>query len=808
MIKNYFLVAIRSLARHKFFSSINIFGLAISMSICLGIIMLVADQMSYDHHNTKRDRIHRVITKYLNPDGSDPGNDYATSPLPLGVSLKEDYTGVEKAVRIRRGFGNGWIEFDQDLNIPLGGFFADPEALDVFEYELEHGDAKTALVEPYSVVLTKKAAQKLFKQDNPVGEVIKVGDLGEYKVTGVIKDKNQKSHIVFEALASYSTLKSLEASGKMGARDGDWGNWTAGWVYLLLEEGRSTKDIERNLADIAKKQRPKEFSANDAHSYAFYLQNISNITPGPFINNPIGPFMPRIFVYFFGGLAMIVMLTSCFNYTNLSIARSLTRAKEIGVRKVNGAFRYQVFLQFLSESLVISLFSLALAVVLLLLVKPFLLNLKFAQVLKWDLEANYAVFGAFFLFSVLIGCIAGFFPAVVLSKFQPIKVLKNAGSGLKVFSRMGLRKGLLIAQFSLSLIFIISVLLLYNQLQLFVKADHGFDMANKLSVKLNNTPYLALQTELQKCANIVNVAPSSHVPAAGMTYGDGYKKNLSDENGFTVDYYFVDENYLENMKLQLIAGRNFKNEDGESNKNFMIVNESTISKLMLKDPREAIGQVIYQEIDSAKFEIIGVIKDYNHQILMAEISPMALRYDAKRYNLLQVGYTGSYNDAVKSVEAAWAKVNPTYKLDCKSFEAEIKMFYETVFSDFVRIIGVIAFLAITISCLGLLGMATYTTETRMREISIRKVLGSPDHALVLLLSKGFIQLLLIAIVIATPIAYFLNNLWLQMIAYHTELSVSVVLTGAGILLVLGGVTIGSQTLRAAYANPVDNLKSE
>src|SRR5690349_21970591 len=275
--------------------------------------------------------------------------------------------------------------------------------------------------------------------------------------------------------------------------------------------------------------------------------------------------MPRIFVYFFGGLALIVMLTSCFNYTNLSVARSLTRAREIGVRKVNGANRYQIFSQFISESVIISLFSLALAMLLLVAVKPFLLNLKFAQVLKWDLEGNIYVYGVFLLFSIGVGLLAGFFPAVILSKFQPVKVLKNAG-GMKLLSRMGLRKSLHVAQFSLSLIFIISVLLLYNQLKLFVKADHGFTMANVINVRINSTPYKLLQSELNAFSNIDNVAAASHVPAAGVTYGDGFKRDLSETEGVSVDYFYVDGNYLENLKIPLVAGRNFEDRAGESNK--------------------------------------------------------------------------------------------------------------------------------------------------------------------------------------------------------------------------------------------------
>ncbi|MFZ6011035.1 MAG: ABC transporter permease [Bacteroidota bacterium] len=808
MIRNYFLVALRNLTRHKFFSAINIFGLAISMSVCLGIIMLVADQLTYDRYNQKRDRIHRIVTQNLNPDGSESGNDYATSPLALAETLTQDFTGIEKAVRFKRGFGNGWIEFDQDINIPLGGFFADPEALSFFEYELEYGNETTALVEPYSVVLTKKAAKKLFKQENPVGEVIKVGELGEYKVTGIIREADHKSHIVFEALASYSTLKSLEANGTVDAEDLGWGNFTAGWVYLLLEEGQSSSEIERHLAKIAKEQRPKARSTNYNRSYRFYLQNIAYVTPGPFINNPIGPFMPRIFVYFFGGLALIVMLTSCFNYTNLSIARSLTRAREIGVRKVNGAQRYQIFFQFLCESVLLSVFALALALGLLVAVKPFLLNLKFAQVLKWDLEGNLYVYAVFLGFSVLVGMMAGFFPAVILSKFQPVKVLKGAGGALKLFSRLGLRKTLLVAQFSLSLIFIISVLLLYNQLKLFLKADHGFEMTNKINIHLKDTPYDALKSELYNHGNIENVAAASHVPAAGTTYGEGYKRNLSDTEGIAMDYFLVDENYLENMNIKLIAGRNFEADAREANRHLMLINESAVKAFNFATPHDAIGEFVFQETDSAKFEVIGVVKDYNHQVLMERISPMALRCDTTGYNLLQVKYSGGYEDAAKTIEESWVKTNPNLKLDYKDFEGEVRLFYRTIFSDFVSIIGIIAVMAILISCLGLLGMATYTIETKMKEISIRKVLGCTDGALILLLSKGFLTLLVIAIFIAVPMAWFINNLWLELIAYRTELGFGVIGGGVLILLILGGLTIASQTLRAAFTNPVDSLRNE
>jgi len=771
--------------------------------------MLVADQMMYDRYNTKHDRIYRVITRHVNPDGSNAGNDGATSPQPLAASLMDDYTGVEKTVRFRRGFGNPWIDMEPgfDVNIPVAGLFADAEALDVFEWELEYGDAKTALTKPYTVVLTRQAANKLFKQRNPVGEVIKVGKLGEYTVTGVLKDKKQKSHIVFEALASYSTINSLEADSTFDKRDSDWGNWTSGWVYLQLEQGHHPEEIEAHLGDIAKKHVPERMSASDRRAYHFYLQNLTHITPGPLINNPIGPFMPVMFVYFFGGLALLVMLTSCFNYTNLSIARSLTRAREIGVRKVNGANRLQIFSQFLSESVVIALFALVLASFLLIAIKPLMLHLMFAKVLRWDLEANYFVYGVFVLFSIAVGTMAGFFPAVILSGFRPVKVLKGAGS-LRLFSRMGLRKSLLVGQFSLSLLFIISVLLLYNQLSIFVKADYGFDLANKINVRVKDIPVQTLQTELSKYANIENVSAVSHVPASGMVLGGGFKRSLQDAEGTSLDYFFVDGQYLDNMRIDLLAGRNFNDADGESNKKFLLINETAVKKLQFTSSADAVGREVYDESDSVRYEVIGVVKDYNHQFMTDHIDPMALRFDAGQFRLLQVKYTGNRDQAVKSIEKAWASVNPSLKLDYKYFEEEVGVFYNTIFSDLVTVVGIFAFMAIFISCLGLLGMATYATETRLKEISIRKVLGSSNGALVLLLSRGFVVLLGVAVLIAVPVAWFVNNLWLEQIAYRTSFSVGVIGLGILILLALGGLTIGSQTVRAAFTNPVDNLKNE
>lgn len=806
MFANYLKTAFRSLWRHRFFSFINIFGLAVAMALSMVIIMLVADQMNYDQYNTKRDRIFRINSIPTGSKGEER-SETATTTLPLRQELLENYTGVEKAVRIVRGFGNLWIDIGQNINVPVAGYFVDPEILDVFEYELEYGDSRTALVEPYSVVLTKKAAKKLFKQENPLGETFKVGDEGPYKVTGVLKDNQNKSHIVFDALASISSMKSLETQAKREKNLDNWYNYSSGWVYVLVEKTKTTADIQSHLTSIEKKHFSQLPNPDTQSRIKYSFQSLMSITPGAFINNPIGPFLPWIFVYFFIGLAGVVLLTSCFNFTNLSIARSLTRAREIGVRKVTGAMRWQLFVQFLSESVIVALLALVGAMILLIVLKPLMLELSFAQMLKWDLEANYIVFASFTVFAVLVGILAGIFPAVVLSGFQPIKVLKGLSS-MRLLSGMRLRKTLLVLQFTFSLVFILSVIVVFDQLQLFLRADHGFTMEKKIVVGLSSTSPEALKIELLKFNNIENVTAVSHVLAAGESYGENYKRTLGEKDWTDLYYYATDEDYLKNLEVPLVAGRYFLEKDGASNKNFIVLNEKAVEAFHFQSPQEALGEEIILQTDSSRKQIIGVVKNYNHQMLMEKMEPLSLIYNPEEYNLLQVKYTGTYEEAGKNIETAWAKINPTLKVDYKDFNAEVHKLYDILFGDLVSILSVISFLAITISCLGLLGMATYATETRIKEISIRKVLGSSNASLIYLLSKGFVSMLLIAIVLAVPAAYFINNLWLEQLAYHVSVDVITIVLGIVILIIFGIVTIGSQAWRATFVNPVENLKSE
>lgn len=371
---------------------------------------------------------------------------------------------------------------------------------------------------------------------------------------------------------------------------------------------------------------------------------------------------------------------------------------------------------------------------------------------------------------------------------------------------MAIRKVLLVSQFTLSLFFILSVIIMHNQLRLFISKDHGFNMENNVVVKLNSTAPQVLKTELLKYSNIQTVTAASHVAASGPSNINGFKKGLDEKDWTILNYFMVDEDYLQNMQLKLVAGKFFIAEQEASNRDYIVINEEAVKKLQYESPMDAIGEEIISQLDSMRKTIIGVVVNYNHRSLFQTMSPLALMYNPAQFTLLQVRYSGSYENVIECIEKGWVTVNPGLKIDYNEVKSEINRFYEIAFGDIVKILSVVSFLAILISCLGLLGMATYTTEIRMKEIAIRKVLGSGSMSLVFLLSKVFLGVLALAIAIGVPAAYLVNNLWLQFIAYHTSISLPIIAQGVLILLLFGLLTVGSQTIRATFVNPVSNLK--
>lgn len=795
MFYNYLKISIRNIRKHKLFSFINVFGLSFSLSICLIIIMLLADQFSYDRFNTNADQVYRIN----HTRGDEPSiiEGMATGPMDLGGELTQRFTGVADFTRLTRGFGNGWVKLMQDVNIPLSGFFADPSFFEMFQYEFEYGNPNTALLEPYSVVLSKETAEKLFNKENPVGETIVVGELGSYKVTGVLKKVDGKSHIKFDGLASMSTLESLIKKEVLPEHLTSWTNRSWTWTYIRLEEEVKTTEVERNLATISEEQ----YGELEDMDTQFYLQNIRSISPGPMMGNQIGPGIPMIFVYFLAGMALVIIISSCFNYTNLSIARSLNRAKEVGIRKVFGAIRFQILMQFLTESVIISVLAFLFSIGIVQMMEPVFLELNFSQLLDWDLKQSVDVYLICLAFSVIVGLFAGIVPALFHSSVKALQALKNL-SGVKVFSKLGLRNALIVGQFGLSLFLVITVKLIYDQMNFMIETDYGFDADNIVVVQLTNTDPKKLKTELLKYPEIQSVSAAGFSPAAGTSSSTTIK---IDEVERELNYFEVDEDYVENMGLTLVAGQSFTEQIKERK---LVINEEASKSFGYPHPLDAVGQIVVMD-DTVNYEIIGVLKNYNHETLMSSIKPLGLIYDPEEFGILQVKVNSSnFEQAMVSINAAWAEINPELKMESKLLSDEIAFFANLMFGDLTKIISFISFLAIIIACLGLMGMVVFSTQSRLKEVSIRKVLGASNQALVFILSKGFIKLLALAIVISAPLTWFINNLWMDFIAFRVEIGVGVVLFGVVIVAILGLLVVGSQTWHAANTNPSKVLRDE
>ena len=796
MLYNYLKIAIRSILKNRLFSFINVFGLSFSIATGVIIIMLLADQYSFDAFNSEADRIYRVNYSRSDQDSFIAG--VATTPMPLGEELTKRYPGVEDYTRLYRGFGNDWIKIMQDVNVPISGFFADPNALEMFQYELEHGDIQTALVEPYSVVITRETAQKLFKQENPLGEFITVGELGSYKVTGLLKPIDGKSHIKFDALASMSTTETLLKQGILEYPMDNWRNRSRGWTYLKLEAGVTAATIEDHLATISHEQ----YDQIEDMDATFFLQNLRQINPGPLMGNQIGPGMPMIMVWFLAALALVVIISSAFNYTNLSIARSLGRAREVGVRKVFGAVRAQIFIQFLMESVVIAFLAYLFSVAIVYFLRPIFLELNFSQLLEFDLRQSVDVYIISLGFAMLVGMLAGALPAWFHSSVKALQALKDL-NGIKMFSRLGFRKLLIVVQFSLSLFLVITVWLIYNQLNYMVTKEYGFNADNNVIIQLYKSPRERLMTELQQYSNLTNVAAAGFTPASG-TSSDRIIEQGETELTFNVHY--VDEHYLDNMGIELLAGRNF-GPTGYDRK--VLLNEKAVDILGLSSSFEALGHSLDLRSDSLNFEVIGVVEDYHHETLLSEIKPLMMIYDPTEFNILHVKVNAQdYEEAIANIEKAWSTVNPGLQIEYKLLSEEIAFFANLLFGDMAKIITFISFLAILISCLGLLGMVVFSMQSRIKEVSIRKVLGATNQVLVMLLSKGFLKLMVISVVLTLPLAWWVNNAWLDSIAYRVEIGWEVLFFSILLVSAVGIVVIGSQTWKTANTDPAAVLRDE
>jgi putative ABC transport system permease protein len=800
MIRNYIKTAYRSLLKNKGFTAINVLGLSVGLATCLLIVFYVVDELSYDKYNVNADRIYRV-TDNVRLNGRE--SSYAGTEKPL-MDFLTTYPQVEKMGRIipkeslflstskffiRKGNSN-----IQEKRVT----YAESNIFDVFTLPLVDGKIAKSLDEPHTAVITESTAKKYFNKTDVAGQTITINDTSIYKITAVIKDIPSQSHFNFDFFLSYASIPEYHAGG-----------WGYGGIhnYLLLKPGTNIKALEDQIAklEIAHSFSPAAWTTggNYLRIKLTPLLDIHLRSTAQFELDKGGSIQ---YVYIFSVIGIFILLIACVNFMNLSTARSSNRAKEVGVRKVLGSARKYLIAQFLTESILVTLASTIIAVVLACALLPVFnqvsgKSLSFtAHSLSWLLPSLIA--------SVLvIGFLAGSYPAFFLSGFQPIEVLK--GKLAAGFKGSFLRSFLVVFQFSISIFLIIGTLVIYNQLNYIHNKNLGFDRSQVLVIK--NTNVLGnqakiLKDEVKQLPGVVSITMSTYQPTGEERNMTGLfpDRTIDIKKDVLTEFWPVDEDYINTMGIKLIAGRNFSKQMA-SDTAAMIVNEAFIRKYGEKDP---MGKTLYRDSYGIQpYHIVGIMKDFNFSSLRDQITPAALYFAADNGAISVRIRTSDLSALMSQIENKWKRLAPNQQFAYSFMDQDFDATYHseqrvgTLFVSFST-------LAILIACLGLFGLAAYAAEQRNKEIGIRKVLGASISGIVSMLSMDFIKLVFISILIASPLAWYIMNKWLQDFAYRTEVHWWIMATAGMVAILIAFATISFQSVKAALANPVKSLRSE
>jgi putative ABC transport system permease protein len=794
MLKNYFKIAFRSLWRHKAFSFINILGLAVGISACFLIYLYVSFETSYDNFHSKADRIYRVVTDTKTPTETIK-QAYTTSPI--AINVKKDFPEVEDAVRFSQDeflVTKGDVKFQEKKCL-----LTDSTLFNVFDFPLIAGDKKTALKEPMSIVISQTTAKKYFGNTNPLGQQLQLtGAALNSRITGVMKDIPRNSQIEADMFVSMSSLKPIYGQA---TSDSEWTNHT-GITYLLLKPNANAKALEAKFPafmEFHHGKQAKELQMQDYLSLEplrdVYLKSKREGFVSGNINN----------VYIFSVIAVFILLIACFNFINLTTARSAERAKEVGIRKVVGAIRFQLARQFISESIVISLIAFVVSLILCILVLP-LFNQLAGEEISSSIFNNSLHIVLLFILSVFIGLIAGFYPSLVLSSFKPVSVLKGRFStGTK---GLILRKGLVVFQFTISIILITATIIVYRQLNYMRSQDLGFSKEQTVVINTNYDKNKdAFKQSLLSIPGVLSSSASSHVPGGGSNSAYSRIENKTGEMQKTnIDLYFVDFDYIAQYNLNVVAGRTFSKDFPTDSTQAMVINESAATMLGYNTPQEAVGKRFEQW--GRKGQIIGVLKNFNYKSLQQKISPLVMRFEPWELGTISLKVSGANLPAtIKAIGNKWGQIIPNRPFEYNFLDDLFDRQYRAE-DHFGNLFFNFAILAIFISCLGLLGLSSYSTVQRTREIGIRKVLGANVSGIVNLLSIDFIKLVLIAFIIASPVSWFGMDKWLQYFAYRTNISWWIFALAGLTAVVIAFSTISYQAIKAAVANPVKSLRTE
>ena len=797
MLKNYIKIAIRTLKKNPLFTFINIFGLALSMSICMLVLLRVKDQFGYDKFHPNANHTYRIISQLTNEKGTDYR--FATTPLPFLGYLTSNYNLIERATRIYLPGTQQIIANKKSLD--LNGAFADESFFSIFGFTFKSGNKLSALNAPNSIVLSKNSAERLFGKDiDPVGQTIEYSKWGSFLVTGVLGDQPGKSHIKFDAYLSMSSVAGLERSGTLNPMLDTWDNFNNSYTYVTLKKGVSPKQLENAVAgmsaDLMKRQTQKGSAA-----LKFEIQPFNKIILGEELISSMGNTGSRGKVLAEIAIGFIILICACFNYTNLSIARSLNRGKEVGIRKVAGAKRRHVFIQFIFESVLIALLSFGVALLMLRLMMdyaPFI-----GEMMPENFVFDWSVFGWFLLFALFAGLLAGALPAWTLSSFKAVQVLKNL-STVKLFGSNNLRKGLIIVQFTLSLVIVIFTLVFSRQFDYMANADPLFNRDNILAIRLQGTNSSLLASELKKLNGVEQITAVSEAPGRNVSGTISVKQQPADQ-AIGMDYYDVDADLPAVIDLKFLAGNSFPAGATNEREQYTIINEKALEMLKWKTPGEAVGKQILLS-DTVPVRIVGVVRNFYFKGMEWAPGPLVLRNRESQYKHLLVQTAATSKQIESTIASVWKTNNPNQEFKADWLKQQMSERYSAIGT--LSMLGFLAFITITIACLGLLGMVTYLTQTRHKEIGIRKVMGADVFSIMTILSKGFLKLVLIAGAFGLPLGYLAGFFFLNIFSNRVSIGLDIILFSLLGMLLLVLLTIGTQIYRVAVANPVKALRSE
>ena len=815
MFRNYLRVAIRNLLRHKVYSSINILGLAIGMGCCVLIALYIEDEFSYDRNHENAEQIYRVLRE-TRATGGDRSFHTGTSGA-LASSLRNDFPEIQAAVRIWNTWGGVWVNYG-DRVFRQAFCLADTNILEVFTFPLVKGDPATVFEDPFSVLITAEMAQKFFGDEDPIGRVIAVENQhlgGDYTVTGILRDIPRNTSPLWKTGLQFDFLTSTAIVSR-GNVHRTWEGWNRGssWfplkTYVVLPKDHSPEALERKLPDFM----ARHMGAAAAEKTVYRLQPLTRIhlyTDVDFGRPGMGGIT---FVYLLGAIAFFILLIASINFTNLATARYTTRAKEVSMRKVAGAHWLQLVRQFLGESILLAFLASLLAVGLVEFSLP-AFNAVFNKDLSLLGNLRAPVLLGLFGFTILVGLMAGSYPAFFLSSLQPVTALKGA---LRVGSKgLWSRKGLVVFQFAISILIIIGAVVVNRQVHYIHHKDLGFQKDHILLLPVfyqareTRTPSagslsadyeLVKQTFLQH-PDVLKASASATYGTAGGWQTGTIRPQGHDDSGFRMPILGVDEDFLDTYGIELLAGRHFSGDMTSDLTEAFMLNETAARQFGWTDP---IGKQL--EWENRAGTVIGLVKDFHHQSLRQEIGPIALCMSPSRFGYISLKIRSENIPAtMEFLKETWKRFVPNRPLDARFLVDNVDGRYgaEVRFS---QISSLFSLLAILISCLGLFGLVSFNIEQRTREIGIRKTLGASVSRLVFMLTWESVKWVLAANLIAWPVAYYAMSKWLQGFAYRVGLDVWIFLLGGTLALAIALATVSYQAVRAALANPVDALRYE